>query len=111
MNSKLTGSCDAEGEVQKNITIFGILLSIHMKIKVVQHVPKIIFNIYKILKILNFEKIKFLNFSDSQRLSDFQTFFTHKIIILLSSHACGMNFEKNSHFAFNEHLLKHQYKN
>ena len=54
MTSKLTGEGDAEAEVKKNIAIFGYeqrLLSIEMKTKVVQHVPRIIFNIYKIQKL------------------------------------------------------------
>ena len=50
-----------------------------MKTKLVQHVPRIIFNIYKNFKFQIFLKIskisKNLNFSGSQRLSDFQTFF------------------------------------
>ena len=43
MTSKLTGEGD-EGEVPKNIAIFGNkrrLLSIDMKTKVVQHVPRV----------------------------------------------------------------------
>ena len=72
MNSKLTGEGDADADVPKNsIAIFSYnqwLLSLDMKTKLVQHVPRIIFNIYKILKIS-----KILN-SGSQRLSDFQTF-------------------------------------
>ena len=52
MTPKLTGE-GADGDVKKSIDIFGYkqrLLSLDMKTKVVQHVPRIIFNIYKILK-------------------------------------------------------------
>ena len=53
MTPKLTGEGDAAAaaEVKKIIAIFGYkqrLLSLDMKTKVVQHVPRIIFNIYKI---------------------------------------------------------------
>ena len=49
MNSKVTGEGDAA--VKKSIAIFAykeLILSIEMKTKLVQHVPRIIFNIYKI---------------------------------------------------------------
>ena len=58
---------------QKSIAIFGKkqrLLSIDMKTKVVQHVPRIIFNVFNVFK--------FSKFSGSQRLSDFQTFLVTK---------------------------------
>ena len=50
MNSKLTEEGDADVK-ENHIAIFGYkqwLLSLDMKTKVVQHVPRIIFNIYKI---------------------------------------------------------------
>ena len=61
MNSKLTGEGDAE-EVKKSIAIFGnkqSLLSLEMKTKVVQHVPRINlshlnFEKFQIFKIFNF---------------------------------------------------------
>ena len=59
MTSKVTGEGAAaaadDDDVKKTIAIFGnkqCLLSINMKTKVVQHVPRIIFNIYKISKSL-----------------------------------------------------------
>jgi len=79
MNSKVTGEGD-EG-VKKSIAIFGYkqqLLSIDMKTKVVQHVPRIIFNVFKVFKFSGFQVFKFSKFSKfsgSQRLSDFETFF------------------------------------
>ena len=58
------------------------LLSLDMKTKVVQHVPRINlsyfkFQIFKFFKIFNFFQIfkNFQIFSGSQLLSDFQTFF------------------------------------
>ena len=51
MIGKLTGEGDDEDVVKKTIDIFNFkqrLLSLDMKTKVVQHVPRIIFNIYKI---------------------------------------------------------------
>ena len=83
MTSKLTGEGDeAEGAVpKKNIAIFGNkqrLLSIDMKTKVVQHVPRIIFNVFKVFKFSGFQV--FQNILGSQLLSDIQTFFkTHFI--------------------------------
>ena len=68
----------------KSIAIFGYkqrILSLDMKTKVVQHVPRINlsylkFQIFKILKIFKFQIFKnFQIFSGSQPLSDFQTFF------------------------------------
>ena len=62
MNSKLTGEGD-DDDVKKNIAIFGNkqrILSIEMKTKVVQHVPRINFG--------------------SQLLSDFQAFLTYNFI-------------------------------
>ena len=51
MNSKLTGEGDDAAAVKKNhIAIFAYkqcLLIIDMKTKVVQHVPRIIFNVFK----------------------------------------------------------------
>ena len=52
------------------------LLSIDMKTKVVQHVSRIIFNVFKVYKFSGFQVFKF---SGSQRLSDFQTFFSSYI--------------------------------
>ena len=52
MTPKLTGEGD-EAVVQKNIDIFIYkqrLLSIDMKTKVVQHVPRIIFKVFKVIK-------------------------------------------------------------
>ena len=49
-----------------------------MKTKVVQHVPRIIFNVFKVFK--------FSKFSGSQRLSDFQTFFIIHPIAYTDSH-------------------------
>ena len=79
MNSKVTGEGDEEAVQKKSIAIFAYkqrLLSIEMKTKVVQHVPRINlsylkFQIFKFLK--NFKKFQI--FSGSQLLSDFQTFF------------------------------------
>jgi len=51
MNSNVTGEGGGAAEVKKSIAIFTYkqrLLSLEMKTKVVQHVPRIIFNIYKI---------------------------------------------------------------
>jgi len=64
MNSKVTGEGD-EG-VKKSIAIFGYkqqLLSIDMKTKVVQHVPRIIFKVFKVLKFSSFQVFKFFKFS------------------------------------------------
>ena len=63
---------------KKSIDIFNFkqrLLSIDMKTKVVQHVPRILFNVFKVFKLSSFQVFKFSKFSGSQRLSDFQTFF------------------------------------
>ena len=53
MNSKLTRYGDEDDEVvKKSIAIFGYkLLSIDMKTKVVQHVLRIIFNIFTVFKL------------------------------------------------------------
>ena len=65
MTSKLTGEGDEAAEEvvpKKNIAIFGNkqrLLSINMKTKVVQHVPRIIFNVFKVFKISSFQVFKF----------------------------------------------------
>ena len=74
MTSKVTGEGDeAAEEVKKSIAIFGYkqwLLSLDMKTKVVQHVPRINLSYFK------FQIFKFFQiFSGSQLLSDFQTFF------------------------------------
>ena len=65
MTSKLTGEGEAAA-VKKSIAIFANkqrILSIEMKTKLVQHVPRIIFNIYKISKFLIFKNFKkFQNF-------------------------------------------------
>ena len=69
---------DDEG-VKKIIDIFNYkqrLLNIDMKTKVVQHVPRIIFNVFKVFKFSSFQVFRFSKFSGSQRLSDFQTFFS-----------------------------------
>ena len=47
----------------------------YMKTKVVQHVPRILFNVINVFKLSSFQVFKFSKFSGSQRLSDFQTFF------------------------------------
>ena len=69
----LANSQDAAEEVKKTIAIFGYKqrdLSIQMKTKVVQHVPRINLSYFK------FQIFKFFQiFSGSQLLSDFQTFF------------------------------------
>ena len=62
MNSNVRGSGD-DADVKK-YTLPISLLSIDMKTKVVQHVPRIIFNVFKVFK-----------FSGSQCLSGFQKFF------------------------------------
>ena len=57
---------------QKSIAIFGKkqrLLSIDMKTKVVQHVPRIIFNVFK-----GYQVFKFQNIPGYQLFSDVQTF-------------------------------------
>ena len=79
MNSNITGWGDEEEDVQKkSIAIFAYLqrlLSIEMKTKIVQHVPRINLSYFKFQ---NFKFSNFLNFkifSGSQLLSDFQTFF------------------------------------
>ena len=54
------------------------LLSIDMKTKVVQHVPRIIFHVFKVFKFSSFQVFKFSSFQNipgSQLLSDIQTFF------------------------------------
>ena len=51
MNSNVSGS--GEEEVKKSIGIFNykqLLLSIDMKTKVVQHVLRIIFNVFKVFR-------------------------------------------------------------
>ena len=71
-NSKLTG-----GGPKKHMTIFDYkqrFLSIDMKTKIVQHVPRIIFNVFKVFKFSSFQVFNFSKFSGSQRPSDFQTF-------------------------------------
>ena len=64
---------------QKSIAIFGKkqrLLSIDMKTKVVQHVPRIIFNVFKVFEFSGFQVFQvFQNIPGSQLLSDIQTFF------------------------------------
>ena len=66
---------------KKSIAIFGNkywVLSIDMKTKVVQHVPRINLSYFKfqIFKFSNFSNFQI--FSGSQLLSDFQTFFWHQ---------------------------------
>ena len=91
MNSKVTGegaAADDDGDdVKKSIDIFNYkqrLLSIDMKTKVVQHVPRIISKVFKVFKFPSFQVFKFFKFSKfqvfnnipgSQLLSDFQTCF------------------------------------
>ena len=48
----------------------------NMKPKVVQHVPRIIFHVFKVFRFSSFQKIP-----GSQRLSDFQTFFQFQSLI------------------------------
>ena len=68
MIGKLAGEGDEVAEVKKLFFNFKQRqLSIDIKTKVVEHVPRIIFNV---LKVFNFSK-----FSGSQRLSDFQKCF------------------------------------
>ena len=53
MNCKVTGGGAEDDEVKKSIAIFAYkqrLLSLEMKTKVVQHVPRIIFNVFKVFK-------------------------------------------------------------
>ena len=80
MTSKLTGEGDEAADVLKNIAIFGNkqrLLSINMKTKVVQHVPWIIFNVFKVFEFSSFQVfLVFQNIPGSQLLSDIQTFFS-----------------------------------
>ena len=68
---------------QKSIAIFGKkqrLLSIDMKTKVVQHVRRIIFNVFKVFEFSSFQVFRFSgyqvfqNIPGSQLLSDIQTF-------------------------------------
>ena len=72
---------------KKTIAIFSYkqqLLSLDMKTKVVQHVPRINLSYFK-FQIFNFFQIFFPNFqifSGSQLLSDFQTFFITALSIL-----------------------------
>ena len=73
MNSKLTG--EGEAEVKKIIVIFTYnqcLLSIDMKTKVVQHVPRINLQVLQVLQ----------NIPGSQLLSDVQTFFFPRLFPL-----------------------------
>ena len=61
MNSKLTGEGDA-AVPKYPIAIFGNkqrLLSLDMKTKVVQHVPRIIFNVFKVFEFSSFQVFKF----------------------------------------------------
>ena len=61
MNSKVTGEGDEEEEVKKSIDIFTYkhwLLGIDMKTKVVQHVPRIIFHVFKVFKCSSFQVFK-----------------------------------------------------
>ena len=58
MNSNVSGSgaaADDDGnDVKKSIAIFAYkqrILSIEMKTKLVQHVPRIIFNVFKVFKL------------------------------------------------------------
>ena len=64
MTSKVTGEGDVVDvdDVKKNIDIFTYkqrLLSLDMKTKVVQHVPRIIFHVFKIFKFSSFQVFKF----------------------------------------------------
>ena len=52
-----------------------------MKTKVVQHVPRIIFSVFKVFKFSGFQVFK--NIPGSQILSDIQTFFFRKRLLLL----------------------------
>ena len=75
MNSNVSGSGVEEEVKKKTIAIFAYkqrLLSLDMKTKVVQHVPRINLSYFK-FKIFKFSN--FQSFSGSQLLSDFQTFF------------------------------------
>ena len=58
MTSKLTGEDEEVAVKKKPIVIFGYkqrLLSIDMKTKVVQHVPRIIFNVFKVFEFSSFQ--------------------------------------------------------
>ncbi len=68
---------------QKSIAIFSNkqqLLSIDIKTKVVQHVPRIIFNVFKVFEFSSFQVFRlssfqvFQNIPGSQLFSDIQTF-------------------------------------
>jgi hypothetical protein len=66
MNSKVTGISNYKQRI----------LSIEMKTEIVQHVPRINLSHFSFwVPNLNFLIFKFSNFSGSQLLSDFQTFF------------------------------------
>ena len=54
MNSKLTG--EADEAVQKKILPYSAL---DMKTKVVQHVPRIIFSVFKVFEFSGFQVFKF----------------------------------------------------
>ena len=65
MTSKVTGVGDEEEVVKKTIAFFGYKqrpLSIEMKTKVVQHVLRIIFNVFKFSSIESFQVFKVFRF-------------------------------------------------
>ena len=79
MNGNIRGC----GGQKITIVIFNYkqrLLSIDMKTKVVQHVPRIIFSKFSNLQVFRFSSFQsfqvFNNIPGSQVLSDFQTFFS-----------------------------------
>ena len=77
---------------KKSIDIFTYkqwLLSLDMKTKVVQHVPRILFNVFKVFKLSSFQVFKFSKFSGSQHLSDFQTFLAGNQLYERSTHGTG----------------------
>ena len=74
MNSKVTGEGDVVDVKKKSIDIFTYkqrLLSIDMKTKVVQHVPRIIFKVFKCPSFQVFKVFKFSKFSKYSKFSSF----------------------------------------
>ena len=79
MNSKLTGEGDVV--VKKNIAIFSYkqrLLSLDMKTNVVQHVPRIIFHVFKVFTFSSFQVFKFSSFSSFQNIPGSQLCLTFR---------------------------------
>ena len=80
MTSKLTGEGDDDDDdavPKKHIAIFSNkqrLLSIDMKTKVVQHVPMIIFNVFKVFEFSSLQVFRFSGFPSFSKLSWFPAF-------------------------------------